>query len=559
MQKMSWWKKFVLISLAAFVCLILFLVVLCRFWLGGLSTLFPYVFELGGFNGEKNYLILFQNNNELRPGGGFISAYGVLAAKNGMVKLDFFDSYKLQNDESFLPAPEPMKVLFKDDSKEAEAERWYFRDGNFSVSFPQSAKDLEMLYWDQAGLKKGSFDGIIAVNFEFLEDLVKIYNLNLDGVVLNNENLFAQLEYETKNIDTHNIESLENRKNVLGSLSQQLIKEARNSFWKYGEFFEAVSSGLKQKKIMVFFKDEDLQSVVENENWAGSFDSKNYKNFIYTSFANLGGHKSDRYLRRTHEYFVSFDENNRGKVRYTVSLEHLGAYNLNSDVYRAYLRIFLPENSKFLSADGDFYEDRKGFVDDEYFEAYIKMKPGERRDVSIEYLLPPMISMENFVLDIVKQSGTRDLWQILVQFSGDNSFKSDGFDVRENVGFWSGNLLEDHHFDFQYIKDSLPPLVVWQRFAEQNLIEVNFSEALDSGIALNSANYSISDLDYKDGKTDSIIIKSIYMQGSKVFLETEGISRNEEERYKLRLKGLEDLYGNKTKPEVLELTLVQRL
>lgn len=559
MQKMSWWKKFVLISLVALVCLILFLVVLFRFWLGGLSALFPYVFELGGFNGEKNYLILFQNNNELRPGGGFISAYGVLAVKSGRVKLDFFDSYKLQNDGNFLLAPEPMKVLFKDDSKEAEAERWYFRDGNFSVSFPQSARDLEALYWDQAGLKKGSFDGIIAVNFEFLEDLVKIYNLNVDGVVLNDKNLFAWLEYETKNIDTHNVESLENRKNVLGVLFQQLINKAIKSFWKYGEFFAVVNNGLKQKKIMVFFKDEGLQTVAENKRWAGNFDPESYKNFIYTSFANLGGHKSDRYLRRTHEYFVSFDENNRGKVRYTVSLEHFGPYNLNSDVYRAYLRIFLPENSEFLSADGDFYEDRKRFVDNEYFEAYIKMKPGERRDVSIEYLLPPMISMENFILDIVKQSGTRDLWQVLVQFSGDNSFRSDGFDVRENVGFWTGYLLEDRHFGFKYIKDNLPPLAVWQRFVKQNLIEVNFSEVPDGASALNPANYSIKDLNYKDGKTDNIFIESIYTQGSKVFLKTKGISRKEEERYRLTLKNMEDLYGNKINPEVMELTLVQRL
>lgn len=559
MQKMSLWKKIMFISVLTLVCLILATVVLLKFWIGDLSVLLPYASELAGLNGGKSYLVLFQNNNELRPGGGFISAYGILDINNGIMKLSFADSYELENEDNLLLAPEPMDVLFKDGTKEVKTEQWHFRDGNFDVSFPEAAKDLESLYWDQSGLKKDSFDGVIAVNFEFLEDLVGIYSLNIGDVVLSKENLFAQLEYETKNIDTHNLESLENRKNALRALSQQLMKEVIKSFWKYDDFFAALNKGLKQKKIILYFKDKDLQAVIENKKWDGSFNPNNYKNFIYTNFANLGGRKSDRYLRRTHKYLVSFDENNRGKVRYTVSLEHLGGYNLNSDTYRAYLRVFLPENAEFLSADGDFHEDKKGFVDNEYFEAYVKMEPGEQRDISIEYLLPKTVFMEDFVLDVIKQSGTKDFWQILVQFSGDNSFKSDGFDVRENVGFWAGNLLEDQHFDFQYIKDSLPPLVVWQRFAEQNLIEIKFSEVLDSGAALNSANYSISDLDYNGGKTDSVVIENINMEGNTVFIKTKGVSRKEEERYKLKLNGLEDLYGNKTKPAVLELTLVQRL
>jgi len=41
-----------------------------------------------GFEGTRNYLLLFQNNMELRPGGGFIGSYGMLGIENG--KIDNF-------------------------------------------------------------------------------------------------------------------------------------------------------------------------------------------------------------------------------------------------------------------------------------------------------------------------------------------------------------------------------------------------------------------------------------------------------------------------------------
>ena len=39
-----------------------------------------------GFEGKRKYLVLFQNNMELRPGGGFIGSYGILEMENGVVK-----------------------------------------------------------------------------------------------------------------------------------------------------------------------------------------------------------------------------------------------------------------------------------------------------------------------------------------------------------------------------------------------------------------------------------------------------------------------------------------
>jgi len=549
-------KKICISVISLIVFLAIGLVFFVKVLLGDLSVFLPYSSKLIGSDAEKRYLILFQNNNELRPEGGFISAFGVLKIANGKFSLDFADSYSILSNTANLPAaPDPFYVFFG----ESDYKGWYFHDANFDPDFSDAAKDIEALYWKQLGHKDFSFDGIVGVNFEFLEDLVDIYDLKIGDVELSRENLFSVLEYQVKNIDTHDVEELKNRKNVLGELAKGLISEMKSSFFKYGDLLAAVNRGLDQKKIILFFKDKSLQRAVENEGWAGRFVPEDYGNFIYTSIANLGGRKSDRYVKKSHEYFVSFDEGNRGKVRYTLTLEHFGGYTLNSDVYNAYIRVFLPEGSDFKMAEGDFYNNSYRFIyNDGYFEGYVKLKPGETKRIAIEYLLPEEIDQSNFDLDIIKQPGTHDFWEVAFRLSADNSFEADGFELRDNVGFWGGYLLKDRHFDFNYIKDTLPPLVVWQRFLEPNLVEINFSEPLDAGSFLNPRNYEIVDMNYANDETETINVEKVYFEKGNVYLVTSGSLPVNGERYRLILKNLEDKSGNKTIPSVLELTLVKR-
>ena len=39
--------------------------------------------EIAGFNSEKTYLLLFQNNLELRPSGGYLGNFGIIKVKDG--------------------------------------------------------------------------------------------------------------------------------------------------------------------------------------------------------------------------------------------------------------------------------------------------------------------------------------------------------------------------------------------------------------------------------------------------------------------------------------------
>ncbi len=556
MKKKSLFKKAVIIIGILAIIIPISGYVTIQALMGELSIFLPYSKSIMGFDREKNYLLIFQNNNELRPTGGFISAYAVVKFENGDYDFDFKDSYNLKVVNKLSKAPDPFNIFMEEDEK---FKGFYFRDGNFEVDFADSAANLEKLYSEQSGSSSMNFDGVIAVNFELLEDLLDTYELNLNETKLERQNLFALLEHEVKNIDTHNVEMLDTRKDVLAKLFKDLISEMKYSVSKYGSLFEIIKNSLNEKKIILFFKDKELQELVESKNWAGRFQPEKYKNFIYPNLANIGGRKTDRYMRKTHQFHLSFDESWQPKVTHTLTIEHLGSRNLNSDTYQGYLRIFLPKDIDFLSADGNFFNGLKGFKKEGYFEAYLKIDPGETRKITIEYLLPKDSQARSFNLDLIKQPGTKDFWQISVQLPGDNSFSAKDFDVRENLGMWSGNLDQDKHFKLQFLPDKTPPLVLWQKFLQQNEIEVAFSESLDKSTVLNPENYKITDLNYINQESDNIKVKSVKFEHNSAILETEGINRAEEERYKLEIGNIKDMYQNPTDPSTVILTVVQRL
>src|SRR4030043_2137878 len=41
--------------------------------------------KMGGFTRDRTFLVLFQNDMELRPGGGFIGSFGIGNTKNGQI------------------------------------------------------------------------------------------------------------------------------------------------------------------------------------------------------------------------------------------------------------------------------------------------------------------------------------------------------------------------------------------------------------------------------------------------------------------------------------------
>ncbi|MDQ3018603.1 MAG: DUF4012 domain-containing protein, partial [bacterium] len=85
--------------------------------------------------GNKNVLLVFQNNNELRATGGFIGTIGKASISDGQIKaLDIRSVYDFdgQMQEWILP-PKPMYAV---------NDRWYLRDANWFADFKESSERI---------------------------------------------------------------------------------------------------------------------------------------------------------------------------------------------------------------------------------------------------------------------------------------------------------------------------------------------------------------------------------------------------------------------------------
>ena len=124
--------------------------------------------QIMGHEQEKKYLILFQNDKELRPTGGFITAYAIFKVQKGLVTPEkSSDIYNLDDSlTKHIPAPEPIIKYLPGVST------LNLRDSNLSPDYYLSMKQFEDLY--QYAQEEVDIDGIIALDTNFVLKMIEV-------------------------------------------------------------------------------------------------------------------------------------------------------------------------------------------------------------------------------------------------------------------------------------------------------------------------------------------------------------------------------------------------
>jgi hypothetical protein len=552
-------KKFrVYLYIALFVIFFLFLYILSA--LSGLRFFMPRYFDIAGSPfSEKNYLVLFQNDNELRPTGGFISAYGIVKFKNG-----FFDEIEIQDvfgdisDHEYIEPPYPQKELLDGQFYQG----YTFRDANWYPDFSQSVDELMKFY--RLTDSETNFDGVIAINLKNLQDLLAILGeIKVWDYEFTSENVFELLEYSLHNIDHHNIEQLEQRKNILGPLAKELIKKSMFSPLKWRKISDMIVKNLNEKHIQLYFFKSSLQNAIDEKDWGGAWP-KPTGDFLAVVESNLGGMKSDRYINRDVNYRLEIFENSKNDytltAKTTVTMEHFGDYNVPiSGAYSGYLRIYTPKGATLKSSNINVRTEK--FSNYKVFGNIINLNPGESKTFEYIYELPQSIFEDkHYHINIPKQAGTdADNYSIIIEAPQGMIVHSDDFEYRENFGIWEGGLIQDISIDLNALADEIGPRIAYSEITDLNKITVVFNERVDPRIA-EKINLMIEDTDEKDKENhDNITIKSAEVNFRDLVIETEGMTEQFGEFYKLTIKNGFDLHGNFIEPMPKEITLVQRI
>ena len=157
-----------------------------------LSTTLPAML---GANGEtKTYLIVAQNNAEIHATGGLAGSMGSLTVTDGKMKVgDFYTPYELKNyKDGKYAAPE-----ITDEEKQLFGTRLITErvDVGYTPDFTRASQLLSAM-WE--GNKKGSVDGVIAIDPIFLQDMLSVVGgfTAADGTAIDGSNAATVLLHD---------------------------------------------------------------------------------------------------------------------------------------------------------------------------------------------------------------------------------------------------------------------------------------------------------------------------------------------------------------------------
>jgi hypothetical protein len=197
--------------------------------------------KLLGQNEAQTYLLIFQNDAEIRGSGGFLTAYAILETFRGKITPVLSqDIYELDNRfGNRLPAPEPIKKYLP------LVYNWHLRDMNLSPDFTVSMDTFLPNYKEVAQYK--DFDGVIAMDTQIVVDLLRalgpvgvadwgtydaeiVKECNCPQVVYKMEDYATRPTYYVK----------ENRKGMIGPLFISILLNVMNSPKLWPQFLELV-------------------------------------------------------------------------------------------------------------------------------------------------------------------------------------------------------------------------------------------------------------------------------------------------------------------------------
>lgn len=368
-----------------------------------LASMGEYLFKKDG--DEKKILFLFLNNMELRPGGGFIGAIGVVKMKNSQVQI--IQTHDLSNFDARIPTgiepPYPMKEI-------GYVENWKLRDSNFSPDFKTNA-DKAKEFYALAGAN-ANFDAVIGVTSNVLSSILEItgpIKLHNYPGTYDSGNAILALEYQVeKAFEQQGIER-EDRKSIMADLAEEI----ENRVFQFNasqkiKLLKTILLDLDQKDIQLNFANENIQQKIRQANWDGSLDVDWRKDYLMIVDANLGAFKSDYYVRRSVNYSVDLSTE-KPTATLEINYFHTAAQrNWMTRNYLSYLRIYVPKGSKLLEAENFDDHITGSEFDKNFFGAIVKVPIAESKKVKLVYELPPEI-VDGYQLKIQKQAGITEV------------------------------------------------------------------------------------------------------------------------------------------------------
>jgi hypothetical protein len=412
--------------------------------------------ELFGHYGPRKYLIVFQNNQEMRATGGFIGSYGLLETSRGRIdklKIEGIYNPDGQLNVDIVP-PRPIQKI---------SASWSTHDANWWPDFPKSAEKITWFYEKTGG---PTVDGVIAVTPVLLQKMLEVtgpIRMEEYGKIITSKNFIKEIQqevevdYKSKNSEktlindskkNYKTEKSDDKntdpKKILADLTPILFAKFFDleNPKQAGDVIRIMLEALKEKHILINFSDAKVQKIVSNQGWAGEV-LQTEKDYLMVINSNINGYKTDGVIVENIKHQAKIKTDGSIIDTVTITRKHNGGntkYEWWNKVNADYMRVYVPQGSKLVSVEGQTRElndeklnyDKLGFKEDAdiraeenymeideasgtriytennktVFANWVYVSPQEQVTITYEYLLP-------FKVDVT--SGENNRYSLLAQ------------------------------------------------------------------------------------------------------------------------------------------------
>lgn len=323
-------------------------------------------------NGPQTYMILVQNEDELRPTGGFLTAVGLLVLDDGKISELNFESSDILDD---LSRPYPKAPWQLDQYMMAGF--LLLRDANWFTDFQETADWSKFLY---AYTRSKSVDGVIALNQHVVVELLKITGpVDVPGVEIpvSAENVLEFMRSAKQNEPPKGIPKEEwDRKQFISWLAEPLIAKILTlDNQSRVEFSRAILRLLDEKHILMQINDPEMADLITHSGWDGSLHPLANSDFLMVVDSNIGFNKTSALVKTEIEYSLDLNVPDNPLANLAVSLSNQSLHRQGTsqteciqagsdirdvpldqrayiidDCYWSYLRIYTPAQSQLINS-----------------------------------------------------------------------------------------------------------------------------------------------------------------------------------------------------------------
>lgn len=377
----------------------------------------------------QTYMVLLENNDEMRPGGGFNGSFALVTLNDGrLTQMDFHDVYDydgLYFEHQEVPIHELTGLTSE----------WRLRDSNTSPDFAISAQQALWFLEKEGG---PGVDGVIGLNASAMQGFMEA----VGPVTV--PSLPKALTAETfpaviSTLVEAKAYGQDNPKAVLGEFLTAFMTQCKDPAIASKVLLKGWEESQK-KQILFYQKDPSVQAMFTTLQMSGTLPQFGtlQDDFFMPVFTNIGGNKTDRYVSNaiTHDTQIledgsmvatvtftrshSFNDGTLAWLKSTLRDYGFTAWNgtlesiLGNAPNKTGIRVYVPEGSRLLDTQGLYRDEVQYFYDPledvSYFYFDQTLAPGETQTVALQFALPMNLKgkFQEYHFQVFKQPGLKN-------------------------------------------------------------------------------------------------------------------------------------------------------